>query len=167
MPIDLQVIRASEFIRLDARQHLDFEASKLALRALAQACRKRGLGRALVDLRTLPVPDKPRFTQRELAALVSTFRDAGFARRHRLAILYRHDVYGGVRDFAFFSRMRGLDVQPFTEFEEAMAWLAEDREEPGEQEPGGVPVPITKRKKRGDVLRIEELKSEPKTARGE
>ena len=158
MPIDLQIIRASEFIRLDPQQHLDFEASKLALRALAQACRKRGLNRALLDLRTLPVPDKPRFTTKEIAALVSAFRDAGFSRRQRLAILYRHDVYGGVRNFAFFSRMRGLDVQAFTDFEEAFNWLSEDREARGEEGRGEVPVPITKPKTRRKLLPISRAK---------
>jgi hypothetical protein len=154
MPIDLQIIRASEFIRLDPHQQLDFEASKLVLRALAQACRKRGLDQALVDLRTLPVPDKPRFTTKEIAALVSAFRDAGFSRRQRLAILYRHDVYGGVRNFAFFSRMRGLDVHAFIDFEEAFNWLSEDREVRGEESRDEVSVPITRPKTRRKLLPV-------------
>ena len=41
MPVELQVIRASEFVCLDADELLDFEASKNALQGLAQACRKR------------------------------------------------------------------------------------------------------------------------------
>jgi hypothetical protein len=51
MSAELQVIRANEFVCLDANEHLDFEASKKALQELAQACRKRGLNRALLDLR--------------------------------------------------------------------------------------------------------------------
>src|SRR5215471_6194447 len=101
MPVELQVIRASEFIRLDPGSHLDFEASKNVLRDLAAACRKRGLDRAMVDLRSLPVPPKPIFTTAELAALVLTFHEAGFTRQQRLAILYHSDVYGGIRNFAF------------------------------------------------------------------
>ena len=37
MSIELQVIRASDFIRLGADEYLDLEASKEALRAMAQA----------------------------------------------------------------------------------------------------------------------------------
>src|SRR5258708_3584704 len=113
MPIELQVIRASEFIRLDARARLDLEQSQKVLQALAHACRKRGVDQAMLDLRALPLLPKPQFTPTELATLVSTFRDAGFTRQQRLAILYQSDVYGGVRTFAFISRMRGLRVQAF------------------------------------------------------
>jgi len=80
MPIELQVIRASEFIRLDARARLDLEQSKKVLEALAYACRKRGLDRAMVDLRALPFLPRPQFTPTELATLVATFRDPGLAR---------------------------------------------------------------------------------------
>ena len=78
MPVELQVIRAAEFVRLDPDEHLDLEASKEVLRTLASACRKRGLDRAVVDLRKLPVLARPHFTKTELAALVDSFRDAGF-----------------------------------------------------------------------------------------
>jgi hypothetical protein len=145
MPVELQVIRASEFIRLDPGSHLDFEASKNVLRDLAHACRKRGLDRAMVDLRSLPVPPKPIFTVAELAALVLTFQDAGFTRQQRLAILYNSDVYGGIRNFAFISRMRGLKVQAFTDFESAFQWLSEETGSPSETQRGEVAVPIKAR----------------------
>jgi len=145
MPVELQVIRASEFVCLDTHEHLDFEATQNALQALAHACRKRGLNRALLDLRTLPIPPKPQFTPTELAALIRTFREAGFSRHDRLAVLYRVDVYGGVRTFAFFGRMRGLQVQAFTEFESALSWLSELPETQVESHQGEVLVPITKR----------------------
>lgn len=147
MPIELQVIRASEFVRLDANEHLDFEASAEALQAMAAACRKRGLGSALLDLRAVPVPDKPLFTTKEIAALVLKFRDAGFTREQRLAVLYHQDVYGGIRDFAFISRLGGLRVQAFHEFEAALQWLSEAEESSAECHQGEVPVPITKPQK--------------------
>lgn len=145
MPVELQVIRASEFIRLDPGSHLDFEASKNVLRGLAQACRKRGMDRAIMDLRSLPVPPKPIFTTSELAALVLTFQEAGFTKQQRLAVLYHSDVYGGIRNFAFISRMRGLKVQAFTDFEAAFLWLSEDAETAAEGEKGEVAVPIKTR----------------------
>jgi hypothetical protein len=143
MPVELQVIRASEFVCLDADELLDFEATKTALQGLAQACHKRGLDRAMLDLRDIPVPDKPHFTATELAALVGIFRDAGFTRHQRLAVLYQFDVHGGVRNFAFFGKMRGLQVQAFREFEAALQWLSEGLEDADVQE-AGAPVPIAK-----------------------
>lgn len=140
----LDIIRASEFIRLDTREHLDFAASKHVLESLAFACRKRGLDCAMLDLRKLPELDKPHFTTVELSKLIGAFRDAGFSRRQRLAILYRRDVYGGIRTFAFLSKMRGLQVQAFDDFEKAIFWLSEGQEDFAERR-GGIPVPISKR----------------------
>ncbi|HUA65603.1 MAG TPA: hypothetical protein VME24_07135, partial [Alphaproteobacteria bacterium] len=73
MPIELQVIRAIDFVRLDADEHVNFEESKKVLQELALTCRMRGLDRAMMDIRDIPIPDKPRFTDAELAALVSAF----------------------------------------------------------------------------------------------
>src|SRR5256885_7858918 len=123
--MEFDFIHASEFIRLNAEDHLDFEATGEALRTLALACRKRGLDHAMLDLRNVPVPAKPLFTPSELAALVSVFRDAGFSRDQHLAVLYRQDIFGGIRNFAFISRIRGLSVQLFTDFEAAMQWFAD------------------------------------------
>jgi hypothetical protein len=143
MPVELDIIRASEFVRLDPQEHLDFEASKRALEALALACWKRGLDRALLDLRALPVLARPWFTQTELAALVRTFQEAGFSRQQRLAVLYQYDVHGGIRNFAFFSRMRGLRVRAFQDFEEAFSWLSKKMEGKDESRPEEVAIPIT------------------------
>jgi len=146
MPIELQIIRANEFICLNPQGHLDFEASKEALAVMARACRKRGIDRAMLDLRALPIPAKPLLTSSELAALVATFREAGFTRQQRLAVLYRSDPHGGARMFAFISIMRGWHVRAFPEFEEAFLWLSQEkgkRLERGEQE---VPIQVAKRK---------------------
>src|SRR5262245_25343980 len=128
MPLELQIIRAGEFVRLGPQGHLNYEASKEALAVLAHACRKRGLDRALLDLRELPVPAKPLFTPAELASLVQTFREAGFGRHQRLAVLYRSDPHGGAQLFAFISRLRGWQVRAFAEFEAALLWLSDAQE---------------------------------------
>jgi hypothetical protein len=145
MPLELQLIRASEFVRMGADEHLDFEASKRALQQLAQACRKRGLERALLDLRGLPVPDKPRFTPSQLAALIDTFRAAGFGRQQKLAVLYRTDPHGGVRTFAFIGRIKGWQVRAFDDFEAAFTWLSEATLYERTRRGQGIPVPVTKR----------------------
>ena len=141
MPFELQIIRATEFVRVGAQGKLDFKASKETLAALAQACRKRGLDRALLDLRSLPVPAKPVFTPSELGALVETFREVGFGPRQRLAVLYKSDPHLGARTFAFISRMRGWRVRAFGDFESALLWLSAG---PAEQrsQPEGQPISI-------------------------
>jgi hypothetical protein len=166
MPLELQVIRASEFIRLDAQELLDFDATRQALGALAQACRTRGLNCALLDLRFIPIPARPQFTTTELAALVGTFRAAGFTRRQRLAILYRHDVHGGIRSFAFISRIRGLQVQAFSDYETAIHWLAD---EPDDRDPARgeeVQVPIKQKQSRPQPKRIAVGETAARTVRG-
>ena len=140
MPVELQIIRASEFVRLDPHQLLDFGESRQALQLLAHACLKRKLDRALLDLRGLPIPAKPLFTPAQLAALVQTFREAGFGRHQRLAVLYRSDPHGGARAFAFISRIQGWQVRAFADFEEALLWLSEVTESREDE----IPVRITR-----------------------
>jgi len=124
MPFELHIIRAHEFVRLDPQHHLHLQGSEHALHAIALACRKRGIDRAILDLRSLPIPSKPLFTRDELSTLVETFRRAGFSRKQRLAVLYRSDPHRGVRKFAFISTLRGWNVRAFSEFEKAFEWLS-------------------------------------------
>lgn len=143
MPLELQIIRAAEFVRLGALGELDFQKSKQALASLASACRKRCLDRALLDVRELPVPDRPRFTVAELAALVGTFRGAGFGPRQRLAVLYKTDPHRGARRFAFIGRLKGWQVRAFASFDEALLWLSEESSPRPER--GGRRVPIKRK----------------------
>ena len=130
MPVELQIIRAHEFVRVGPQEHLNLEESKNALGLLAKACRKRGIGRALLDLRELPIPDKPLFTSSDLASLVETFREVGFTPKQRLAVLYHSDPHHGARMFAFMSSLRGFQVRAFEKFEAALLWLSEMQEQP-------------------------------------
>lgn len=166
MPVELQVIRASEFIRLNADEVLDFGATQQALGGLAQACHTRGLNCALLDLRSIPIPTRPQFTTTELAALVGTFRAAGFTRRQRLAILYRHDVHGGIRSFAFISRIRGLQVQAFSDYETAIHWLADEPDDYVPARGEEVPIPIKQKPNRPSPKRIVVGADAGRTVRG-
>ena len=161
MPVELQVIRASEFIRLNADEVLNFKATTQALEGLAQACRIRGLNCALLDLRSIPIPARPQFTTTELAALVGTFRKAGFSRQQRLAILYHHDIHGGIRGFAFISRIRGLQVQAFSDYEQAMNWLTGEADTPAVPRGEEISVPI-KRTARPKRISVNESAARPK-----
>ena len=143
MPTALHIIRANEFVRLDADEHMDLEASKKLLLDLVNACHKRGLDHAMLDLRKLPIPDTPYLTPEQMAELVGAFSEAGFTKKQRLAILYEKDPHGGVRNFTFFSRMYKMQVQAFQEFERAAYWLSEEGES-NDSSPG-VPIPVRKR----------------------
>ena len=148
MPQELQIIRASEFIRLGAHGHFDLPASKAALSELATACRKRGIEQAMIDLRELRPGPKPVFSPADLAELVATFRKVGFTHRERLAVLYRQDPHRRARLFAFLSTMHGWNVRAFTEFEEALAWLSQNEPpEPRMLAPGEKRIRVRTRKK--------------------
>jgi hypothetical protein len=140
MPLEVQIIRASEFVRLDAHELLDFQASRKALYVIAHACRKRGIDHAVLDLRALPIPAKPVFSRDELSALVECFHDAGFSRQQRLAVLYRLDPHQGIRKFAFIGTIHGWQVRAFSDFEKALAWLSED--DVGEPKAAARQIPI-------------------------
>jgi hypothetical protein len=131
MPLELQIIRAHEFIRLGAHGYFELAASKAALAEMAAACRKRGIHQALMDLRALHPGPKPVFSPADLIELVNTFREVGFTHEQRLAILYHSDPHHRARLFAFLSIVRGWHVQAFGDFEQALAWLSDDPEHPG------------------------------------
>ena len=126
MPLELQLIRASEFVRLRADGHFDLETSKVALATIARACRKRGVERAMLDLRALRPGLKPVFSARDLAALVNTFHEIGFSRKQRLAVVYTSDPHARARMFSFISTIRGWQVRGFPSFEDAIFWLSEE-----------------------------------------
>ena len=144
MPQELQIIRASEFIRFGAQGHFDLPASKEALAELAGVCRKRGIPHAMLDLRALHPGPKPVFSPADLAELVGTFREVGFTREDRLAVLYGSDPHHRARLFAFLSTMHGYAVRAFGDFEEALLWLSSGQEtEPGHRRtPGEKSVPV-------------------------
>jgi len=144
MPLELQIIRASEFVKLGAHGHFDLAASKVALAELATACHKRGINQALLDLRALHPGPKPVFTPADLLELVSTFREIGFTHELRLAILYQSDPHHRARLFAFISTLRGWTVQAFSDFEKAIMWLSQGNETPAGdvRSPRGKQIPV-------------------------
>ena len=124
MPLELQVIRASEFIRIGTHGRLDLAASKAILTELAGACRRRGVNRALLDVRDARPGPTPVLSHEDLVALVGTFRESGFSQQQRLAILYSADPHQRARMFAFLSALRGWSVRAFGDYETALDWLA-------------------------------------------
>jgi hypothetical protein len=143
MPMELQIIRASEFIRAGAHGHFDLDTSRAFLVELASACRRRGISRALLDMRALQPGPTPVFSPSDLASLVSAFREIGFSRSDRLAVLYASDPHHRARMFAFISKLRGWKVQAFGDFEAAVTWLSETEDPEPQHSNWKTPVPIT------------------------
>jgi hypothetical protein len=155
--MELQIIRAQEFIRLGAQGQFDLKASKAVLAELARACWKRGINQALMDLRALHPGPKPVFSPNDLVTLVNTFREIGFTHRQRLAVLYRSDPHHRASLFASIAKLRGWSVQAFDNFEEAVTWLAG-----AENEPSPAEAEITPRAKKVPVRNLRNLKASTK-----
>ena len=126
MSVQLEIIRAPEFIRFGPKGEFDLVGTCGAMHSLAEACKKRGLNRALVDNRNARAELSPN----ELAAIVNAFCDIGFTRDLRLAILHSAERYQRARLFAFISRIKGWNVRAFGDFEQAMCWLSADQIQP-------------------------------------
>jgi len=120
MPVEIQIIRACEFVQLSTSGIFDFNGTRGLLIEMADACRKRGIERALIDIRGA----NSNLTRNDLAALGKTFNEMAVSRRLRLSIIHRHDQGGRAKLFAFFSAMRGRNVRAFEDFEEALVWLS-------------------------------------------
>jgi hypothetical protein len=161
MPLELQIIRANEFVRLGAHGHFDLAASKAALAELAAACRKRGINQALMDLRLLRPGPKPVFAKADLIELVNTFREIGFTHQERLAILYHSDPHQRARLFAFLSNLHGWTVRAFSDFEQAILWLSNSEEAPA----GAVRSPAGKRIPVHDLQREAKSPTRPRRAK--
>jgi hypothetical protein len=140
MPVELEIIRASEFIRLGPEGHFDLAVSKKLLAELVTACRKRNINRAMMDLRALQPGPKPVFTPTDLATLVNTFRELGFTHDQKLAVLYGSDPHHRAKLFAFIGTLRGWNVAAFGSFEEAIIWLSQDEQTP--HQPGEEIIPL-------------------------
>src|ERR1700744_2547897 len=120
MPIELEIIRAAEFVRMGTEGQFDLAASCAVLAKLAAACKRRGIHRALVDVRN----SVANLTPAELAALGDVLPEIGLPSDQRIAILHAEERSQRPRMFAFISRMKGWKVDAFTKFEDAMCWLS-------------------------------------------
>ena len=121
MPTDLHIIRTSDFLRLDAKGHLDFQKTLHDLETLAKSCLKKGVHYALLDVRKMTMSAKLSTT--ELHQLAEAFAESGFKKTDCLAILHPYSgEQAGI--FASFAEERGMRVQAFDNYEDAMEWFS-------------------------------------------
>ena len=138
MSFDLEIIRACEFVRLDAQGEFDFESTREVLKALADSCHKRGIERAMIDVRGATSNLSPK----DLAGLVSSFAKAAVSKRLWLAIVHTGDQNYRAKLFVFFSAMRGRKVQAFERFEDGLDWLSLSDHSPADSDTSAHEVPI-------------------------
>lgn len=122
--MEVHIIRTKDFARLGAEGYFDLAASKAALAKLAASCHDRGISLALVDLRDLQILRKPVFSPDEVEELVDAFREMGFTKEERLAVLYVSDPHHRLRLFTVLGKRRGWHVSAFNDYEKAISWLA-------------------------------------------
>ena len=139
MPFHLSVVRAGEFVRCGTHGSIHLGESRRILLSLADALFRRGVDKAILDLRNNTID--PPLTYAQLYELASTFRVAGFGARQRLALIVPPDRYSKAQFFAICASEGRWNCLPFCTFEEALDWLAEVVElSPGEaatEPPGG------------------------------
>lgn len=128
MPYQLCIVRAGEFIKCGPRSTLDFPETKRVLTALADAQARRGVDRAILDLRKATVDPPLSYTQ--LYELARAFQQAGFGQKQRLALLVPPNKYDKAEFFAICASSPTWNCYPFDTFEEAMEWLTETIELP-------------------------------------
>lgn len=130
MSYNLHIIRTGDFLQLNGKGGLDLEASKGVLSKLAQACVESRIDSALLDMRNA----RTNMQINDLFELACAFKEMGFRRQHRLAVLYRAAGSDRVEFFSmspaeraeFFAMCavdEGWNVRAFDSYEDAMEWF--------------------------------------------
>jgi hypothetical protein len=120
MPVNLQIVRTSDFLKLDAKGQLDLQQSHDVLASVAKSCVDHGIDCALLDVRDAATTMK----LADLHALAKAFHEMGFNDRHRLAVLHRYAARERAEIFTMFATDRGWNVRAFEEYEEAINWFS-------------------------------------------
>ena len=124
MAYNLRVVKTSDFIRYDGRGQTDRVRSRRILERIAKACVDSEMNCALLDVRDL----HSHLELKDLYSLINAFKDMGFRREHRLAILHSYRGTHKADFFAMCASARGWNVRAFDSFEDAMEWFATEQE---------------------------------------
>jgi hypothetical protein len=119
MAYNLQVVKTSDFVRMDGKGNLDLVESRRALERIAKTCIERGASCALLDVRKVHSDLK----YEDLYTLITAFNAMGFRKDHRLAILHRYSGGEKADFFALCASTRGWNVRAFDNYEEAIEWF--------------------------------------------
>ena len=124
MPTDIRIVHAHDFIKATVDGRLDFDESKRLLVEVASTTSTHpGDFGVLLDTRKA----QAQMSATELwhlAAELSSLRRS-FARK--TAVLCPLESFDNAEFFALCAQNRGLQLEAFASFEEAMEWLSSDR----------------------------------------
>jgi hypothetical protein len=131
MPYSLEIIHTGDFVHLDDKGGFDVEGSKQALANLARTCVQSGITNALLDVRDA----KTDLDLEDIYTVALAFKEMGFRKNHRLAVLHRSKAGPRVGFFSirpgegaeFFARVaaeQGWNVCAFDDYEQAIEWFS-------------------------------------------
>jgi hypothetical protein len=131
MSLNLEIIQPNDFIRLNGKGEYDQPQSRKVLVEIAKACVKKGISCALLDVRDA----RSDMQLDDVYQLALAFKEMGFKKNHRLAILYRPNAPKRVKFFAVRPGERaqlfalcasdgGWNVRAFDDYGEAIEWFA-------------------------------------------
>jgi hypothetical protein len=122
MTHDIKVIRATDFVRARAEGEFDLARSEELLEEIVRATAALEDFEILVDTRK--VPHALRAT--DLWFLVETLVKHRRTFDRKMAVLCPETHFDHARFFSLCAERRGFNIQPFTEYEEAMDWLTSE-----------------------------------------
>ena len=119
MPVNVKVIRTKEFIKTTATGALDFASSKQALVDIASLITQPGEYEVLVDTRGAEVA----LSTIELFELGNALAALPSLHRSKIGILAPVSDMDNAKFFETVAVNRGIKIEAFIDFEEAMTWL--------------------------------------------
>jgi len=121
MATDIRIVHARDFIKATPEGRLDFEESKRVIVEVASVASQLGDFEVLIDCRKADVQMSAAELW-HLAAELSRLRQS-FARR--TAVLVPVERFDSEEFFSLCSHNRGLRVEAFVSYEDAIDWLSD------------------------------------------
>lgn len=128
MTADVRIIPARDFIRATPEGELDLKASRNALIGVASAATQMSDYVLLIDTRKA----QALLSVADLYYLAAELFKLFEARPPKTAVLCPLEEFDSAAFFALCAQNRGLGVEPFTSFEDAINWLMEMEPEAGD-----------------------------------
>ena len=123
MNLNIQLIQYSDFIRTTPTGELDLESTRGLMTALAESVDQNSTYPMLIDVRQT----SSLLQKLDIFELASSLMQYGSTFRRRTAILTRDDdSYDRAAFFELVAHNRGYYVNAFSNFEEAIMWLAQE-----------------------------------------
>ena len=124
MPTNVKVIQSHEFVRARPGGVLNIEASEALLLEIAKAAEGLDKAEILIDTRRAD----GQLGAADLWFLADRLGKHRHAFSGKTAVLCPMEKFDRARFFALLADSKGFDVEAFTSYEEAMAWLSGDQE---------------------------------------